>query len=368
MRVLVVGASGTVGQATVKAFTDQGDDVVSAFRNSSPGIDITDAQSVKNFFKEAGKFDAIVATLGSAPFVHLEYADTEDFQAGIGNKLLGQINLVLHGLPYLNDGGSFTLITGILTQHPVKKSVVASTVNGGLEAFTYTASTDLPRGIRINVVSPNVVQESLDTYGAFFPGSNPVPAQLVANAFVRSAHGVETGQVLKVWKLKGRNPTDQAKQRRRCSRAISSLEHRLFFIDRLAVKVLRNSAEDFSNLTSSLALWVTSLCQHWLHLGLQKRHNVREHACKLIWFARRLSATSWGFQNLDAQSLWAPTASREVKLNSLALHQFLNTLGQNVPADIDIFISRIGDEAKTFFSVKPLNFADRHGGSPLSIK
>lgn len=77
--------------------------------------------------------------------------------------------------------------------------MVASTVDGGLEAFTYTVSTDLPRGIRINVVSPNVVQESLDTYGAFFPGSNPVPAQLVANAFVRSAHGVETGHVLKVW-------------------------------------------------------------------------------------------------------------------------------------------------------------------------
>ncbi|PQM73359.1 short chain dehydrogenase [Corynebacterium sp. J010B-136] len=199
MRVLVVGASGTVGQATVKAFTDQGDEVVAASRNSSPGIDITDVGSVKEFFNQAGSFDAIVATLGSAPFVHLKNANTEDFQAGLNNKLQGQINLVLHGLPHLADGGSFTLITGILTQHPVEKSVVASTVNGGLEAFTYAASTDLPRGIRINTVSPNAVEESLDTYGAFFPGSEPVSAQSVANAFVRSAHGVETSQIFKVW-------------------------------------------------------------------------------------------------------------------------------------------------------------------------
>ena len=151
-------------------------------RNSSPGINITDVASVKEFFNQAGSFDAIIATLGSAPFVHLEYADTEDFQAGLNNKLQGQINLVLHGLDHLVDGGSFTLITGLLAQHPVEKSVVASTVNCGLEAFSYTASTDLPRGIRVNTVSPNVVEESLDTSCACLPGFEPVRAQSVANS------------------------------------------------------------------------------------------------------------------------------------------------------------------------------------------
>ena len=114
--------------------------------------------------------------------MHLEDADTDDFQAELNNKLQGQINLVLHGLDHLVDGGSFTLITGILAQHPVEKSVVASTVNGGLEAFSYTASTDLRRGIRINTVSPNVVEESLDTSCAFLPGFEPVRAQSVANS------------------------------------------------------------------------------------------------------------------------------------------------------------------------------------------
>ncbi|NWO16144.1 MAG: hypothetical protein HLX46_04730 [Corynebacterium sp.] len=39
-----------------------------------------------------------------------------------------------------------------------------------------------PRGIRIKTVSPNVVEESLDTYGAFFPGFELVRVQSVADA------------------------------------------------------------------------------------------------------------------------------------------------------------------------------------------
>ena len=99
---------------------------------------------MREFFNQAGSFDAIVTALGSAPFVYLKDADTEYFQAGFNNKLHGQINLVMHGLDHLADGGSFTLITGILPQQTVEKSVVASTFNAGLEAFTYAASTDIP--------------------------------------------------------------------------------------------------------------------------------------------------------------------------------------------------------------------------------
>src|SRR5690625_583601 len=137
------GISGSFPDTAVESHVI-GDEVFAASRNSSPGIDITDVASVREFFNQAGSFDAIVAALGSAPFAYLKDANTEDFQAGLNNKLQGQINLVLHGLDHLVVGGSFTLITGILAQHPVEKSVIASTVNGGLEAFIYAASTDIP--------------------------------------------------------------------------------------------------------------------------------------------------------------------------------------------------------------------------------
>src|SRR5699024_1621063 len=148
-------------------------------RNSSPGIDITDVASVREFFNQAGSFDAIVAALGSAPFAYLKDANTEDFQAGLNNKLQGQINLVLHGLDHLVVGGSFTLITGILAQHPVEKSVIASTVNGGLEAFIYAASTDIPPAVSVLIrIAPTSLKNR----------STPIaPSSRASNQFAHKA-------------------------------------------------------------------------------------------------------------------------------------------------------------------------------------
>ena len=111
------------------------------------------------------------------------------------DKLAGQINLVLHGLRHVRDNGSFTLISGVLAREPIATGTIASAVNGGLEAFVIAAAAELPRGLRINAISPSVVEESLDTYGDFFPGFTPVPVADVARAFVKSVEGIGTGRV-----------------------------------------------------------------------------------------------------------------------------------------------------------------------------
>src|SRR5699024_1933213 len=89
-------------------------------------------------------------------------------------------------------------------------------------------------------------------------------------------------------------------------------------------------------------------------------HDVREHACQLIWLTRRFYAASRRLKDFYTKGLWATTSSGKVELNSLALDQLLDALRKHVATDVDIFISRVGDEAKTLFSVKPLNFADWH--------
>lgn len=199
MRVLVVGASGTLGSAVVAALTEAGDDVVAVSRSTAPAVDLTDIASIDALFEQIGQVDAVVSATGSVPFVATPEATAEQFAQGIAGKLTSQINLVLRAIPHLRDGGSFTLTTGILAQHPIKGSVITGTVNGGLEAFVNTAATDLPRGQRINAVSPNVIEEALPRYGPFFPGFPAVPAAAAAQAFVRSVHGVQTGQVFRVW-------------------------------------------------------------------------------------------------------------------------------------------------------------------------
>lgn len=198
MKVVVVGATGTIGSAVVKAFEAHGDDVIAASRASEPPLDMTDEQSVAAFFEQVGPFDAIVCTAGSVPFLPLSEASAQHFTDGFANKFQGQVNLVLHGTKHLNDGGSFVLSTGILNRHPVQESIVASSVNGAVEAFAYAASTELPAGKRINVISASVIEEALDDYGPFFPGFIAVPAARVAQFFVRAAHGVETGKVYTV--------------------------------------------------------------------------------------------------------------------------------------------------------------------------
>ena len=111
---------------------------------------------------------------------------------------MGQVRVVSEGMDFLADGGSFTLISGILTQHPIAGSAAASMVNGGIEAFVTAASTELPRGQRINAVSPSVLEEATNYHSAF-PGFRKVRAADVADAFLRSVDGVETGQVFRVW-------------------------------------------------------------------------------------------------------------------------------------------------------------------------
>lgn len=199
MRIVVIGASGTIGRAVVEALSAVGDEVVEVSRSTDPAVDITDPESVRALFADLGPVDGIVSTAGSAPFVSTADATPEQFAQGFADKLGGQIALALLGLPQLRDGGSITLTTGILAQHPIAGSVIAGTVNGGVEAFVATAATDLPRGIRINAVSPNVIAEALDRYASAFPGFHAVPAAEAAQAYVRSVHGVESGQVFRVW-------------------------------------------------------------------------------------------------------------------------------------------------------------------------
>jgi NAD(P)-dependent dehydrogenase (short-subunit alcohol dehydrogenase family) len=74
----------------------------------------------------------------------------------------------------------------------------ASMVNGAVEAFARAAAIELPRGLRINVVSPTVFLESMEGYAPFFRGFEPVPVAKAALAFSRSIEGRQTGQVYKV--------------------------------------------------------------------------------------------------------------------------------------------------------------------------
>ena len=197
-KVLLIGASGTIGQA-VQANLGARHDVITVGRSSGMHrADFSQPGSVAALFAAVGRVDAIVSTAGNLHFGPLADMTPEQFNRGLQDKLLGQVQLALVGQKYLADGGSITLTSGILAIEPVRNGASATAVNAAIEGFVAAAAIELPRGLRINAISPTVLTESMGSYGPSFPGFESVPAARVALAYQRSVEGAQTGRVYRV--------------------------------------------------------------------------------------------------------------------------------------------------------------------------
>lgn len=198
MKVIVIG-QGTIGSEVKKALEEKGHEVLAVSRNSGElRADISDKESLKTLFGRVGSFDAVASAAGEAVFEPLEKSSDEQWATSFKVKLMGQINVVRTALPFITDKGSFTLISGVLTEEYLYGGVLGTTVNHAIEGFVKAAAVELPRGLRINCISPTVLTESMPAYGGFFPGFIPVEGWKVAQSYVRAILGVITGRVLKV--------------------------------------------------------------------------------------------------------------------------------------------------------------------------
>jgi NAD(P)-dependent dehydrogenase (short-subunit alcohol dehydrogenase family) len=198
MKILLVGA-GAVGGAAYEALTARGHEVVTAHRSSAEyPIDLTDPGSIQQLLDKVGPLDAAVCTAGTTPYGPWDDLDRDAWMTGINSKLLGQVELVRRATGVVREGGSFTLITGILAREPIRTGSVAAAVNGALEAWVVASAGELWGRYRINAVSPTVLTESSDKYADAFPGYPTVDASVVGQAFVRSVESMETGQVYRI--------------------------------------------------------------------------------------------------------------------------------------------------------------------------
>lgn len=198
MKIIVVGGTGVIGSAVVKELGQRHTIVVAGFRRGDVIVDIKDIASIEKMYQSVGAFDALVSTVGKLHFGNFAEMKSEHFHIGLHDKLMGQVNLVLAGLPYINDAGSFTLTSGILSHDPVRYGSSASMINSAIDGFVRGAAIEMPRALRINAVSPTIVSESLAAYGDYFHGFEPVPAERCALAYSKSVEGAQTGQVYSV--------------------------------------------------------------------------------------------------------------------------------------------------------------------------
>jgi NAD(P)-dependent dehydrogenase (short-subunit alcohol dehydrogenase family) len=200
VRILIVGATGTLGRAVTRALIGRPaqHDVLAASRDSALTVDLGSPDTIATLYEQVGQLDAVICCAGAVPLGGLASFDRTDLQAAVAEKLLGQLELVRAGAPHLRDGGSFTLVSGITAYDPIRGGALLSTVNAGIDGFVRGAALDLDRGIRINSVSATVFAEVVDDYTEQFPGYPTVPVAAVAAAFVKSVEGGQTGQTYTV--------------------------------------------------------------------------------------------------------------------------------------------------------------------------
>lgn len=196
MKILVIGASGLIGKGVADELAKK-HEVIRASRNGDVQVDVNNPDAIAQMYQKVGKLDAVAFAAGKVPFKPLNELTRDDFVAGLTDKAIGQIDLVIKGTPFLSDNGSFTLMSGVLAREAILTGAVASAANGAIESFVMAASVELPRGIRINSISPNVLVES-PGYHDYFPGFEQVKLADVVRLYVKSIEGPQTGQIYKL--------------------------------------------------------------------------------------------------------------------------------------------------------------------------
>jgi NAD(P)-dependent dehydrogenase (short-subunit alcohol dehydrogenase family) len=199
MKVIVIGR-GPIGSAVQKKLVAAGHEVLWVSRRD--GIDLTDVDGLRRYFASVGRFDGVACCAGEVMAAPLALSTDEQWARSLRGKAMGQIDVVRAALPHIADGGSFVLVSGVLTDERMHAGVIGTTVNHVVEGFVKGAAAELPRGVRINCVSPTVLTEST-AYHAYFPGFPTVDAADVATAYLRALSNPTTGRVLKLHRTDG---------------------------------------------------------------------------------------------------------------------------------------------------------------------
>jgi len=197
MRIVVIGGTGTIGKAVVEELKPRHEVIVAGHSHGDIQVDVSDKDSIEALFQSIEKIDAVVLTTGKVHFGDFMEMNDPEYQIGLQNKLMGQVNVVLIGRHHINDNGSFTLTSGITNYDPIRFGSSVAMVNGAIDGFVKGGAIEMPRSVRLNCVSPTVIEESMEEYADYYRGFKAVPAAEAALSYSKSVEGLQTGQIYK---------------------------------------------------------------------------------------------------------------------------------------------------------------------------
>jgi NADP-dependent 3-hydroxy acid dehydrogenase YdfG len=185
-----------VGTAAISDLKNRHEIITAGRTSGEHRVDVMDEASVEALFKAVGALDAVIVTTGHGHFGPVAEMTAVQFRKGIDDKLMGQVNVALAAMRHVMDGGSITLTSGVTNRDFVRKGANAAAVNGAIDAFVQAAAIEMPRGLRINAVSPALLAVSAKTYDGFFPGHVPVSNERVGLSYTKAVEGALNGCVI----------------------------------------------------------------------------------------------------------------------------------------------------------------------------
>jgi len=199
MKILIIGGNGTIGKKVSSYFSKKHTVIIAGRNTGDINVDISNIESIKQLFQHIGKVDAVICIAGEAKWALFKELTEEDYYIGLRSKLMGQVNIVRIGQEFVNPSGSITLTTGILADDPVLMTASASMVNGAIHSFVKAVKLELENGIRINVVSPGLVEDAVERYIDYFPGHTAISMTKAVSGYIRSVEGKGNGEIIRIY-------------------------------------------------------------------------------------------------------------------------------------------------------------------------
>ncbi len=202
---VVTGGSSGIGLATARRFIADGAQVVVTGRNRealnaavaelgdrATGIrgDVANLEDLDRLFAQVreqfGRVDVLFANAGIAPFVPSEAVTEEHFDRLFNINVRGLFFTVQKALPLLSEDASVILNASVVAQSGLPNTSIYSATKAAVRSLGRTLAAELsPRGIRVNVVSPGLIetpfwgkvglsQDEVDAFGEQVVGQTPL--------------------------------------------------------------------------------------------------------------------------------------------------------------------------------------------------
>ena len=175
---VVTGGNSGIGLAAAREFKGQGASVVIFGRNKeslesaaasigsgtlSVQGDVTNVADLDGLFRQTqeqhGKIDVLFANAGVAPVIPFDQVDEAFFDQTSDINFKGVYFTVQRALPYLNDNASVILNSSVANQKGLAGLSVYNATKAAVRSLARSFSAELlPRGIRVNVLSPGAIQ------------------------------------------------------------------------------------------------------------------------------------------------------------------------------------------------------------------